>query len=128
MGYRKVPIIYTLELGGEHKGLVVRMKSMKVGAMRKIVRLLESDDESTTEMIDAMVNEVHKGIVSWNYEEEDGTPIEPTLEAIDDLDFDLLKDILDEWLSNVTGPNEELGKDSANGSRFPGQPVTMEAL
>lgn len=128
MGYRKVPIIYTLEFEGEYEGLVVRMKSMKIGEMRKIVRLLESDDDNTGPVLDQMVEQVAKGLVSWNLEDEDGVPVEPSAEALDDLDFELMQNILNEWMSKVSGPSEELGKDSSGGGKFPGQPLTMEVL
>ena len=128
MGYRKVPVIYTLEFKGEHEGLVVRLKSIKIGAMRRMLKLIDSDEDNTTLVLDNMVELIGKGLVSWNLEEEDGTPIEPTPEEVDELDFDLLKLILDEWLDVVSGPGEDLGKDSPSGEKFPGQPLTMEAL
>lgn len=128
MGYRKVPVIYTLEFKGEHEGLVVRLKSIKIGAMRRMLKLIDSDEDNTTLVLDNMVELIGKGLVSWNLEEEDGTPIEPTPEEVDELDFDLLKLILDEWLDVVSGPGEDLGKDSPSGEKFPGLPPTMEAL
>lgn len=129
MGYRKTPIIYTLEFDGEHEGLVVRMKSMKIGVMRKIIRLIDSDDDNTGAVLDHMVEQVAKGLVSWNMEDyETGEPIPATLESVDELDYQVLKMILDKWLDLVTGPSEELGKDSPAGGSFPGQPLTMEAV
>lgn len=130
MGYRKVPIIHTLEFEGQYKGLIVRMKSLKIGEMRKVLRLVNDDDEkdNSIETLDAMVALIAKGLVSWNLEEEDGAPIGPSLDAVDDLEFDLLQEILSKWLDQISGPDEELGKGSSDGSLFPGLPPTMEAL
>lgn len=129
MGYRKVPIIYTLKFDGEYEGLEVRLKSIKIGEMRRMLRLIDSEDDNTTEVLDNMVALIGKGLVSWNLEDEkDGTPIEPSVEAVDELELDLLKRILDEWLDVVSGPSEELGKDSPSGEKFPGAPLTMEEL
>lgn len=128
MGYRKVPRIYTLEFKDEYEGLIVRLKSVKIGEMRRMLRLIDGDEDNTTEVLDNMVELIGKGLVSWNLENENGEPVEPTLEEVDQLDFDLLKMILDQWLDQVSGPSEELGKDSSGGSQFPGQPLTMEAL
>lgn len=133
MGYKKVPIIYTLDGPGGRDGLIVRMKSMKIGQMRKIVRMLDDDDLDTSVLLDEMVKQVGNGLVSWNMEYPDdhelaGQPIPATPDEVDQLDFDELKDILTEWLDQVTGPGEDLGKDSSSGERFPGQPLTMEAL
>lgn len=127
-GYRKIPRIYTLKFDKEFEGLEVRLKSIKIGEMRRMLRLIDSDEDNTTEVLDGMVALISKGLVSWNLLEEDGTPVEPTREEVDELDFDLLKTILDEWLDQVSGPGEDLGKDSPSGEKFPGQPPTMEAL
>lgn len=127
-GYRKIPRIYTLKFDKEFEGLEVRLKSIKIGEMRRMLRLIDSDEDNTTEVLDGMVALISKGLVSWNLQEEDGTPVEPTREEVDELDFDLLKTILDEWLDQVSGPGEDLGKDSPSGEKFPGQPPTMEAL
>lgn len=128
MGYKKVPVIHTLEFDGEREGLVVRMKSLKIGDMRKIVKAMEDDDTDTAALLDVMVQHVAKGLVSWNMEDEDGSPIPATMDEVDQLDFDDLRDIMDKWLEKVSGPGPELGKDSNSGASFPGQPLTMEAL
>lgn len=128
MGYRKVPVIYTLEIGGDYKGLIVRVKSIKIGEMRRMLRLIDSEEENTTEVLDNMVTLISKGLVSWNLQEEDGEPTPATAEEVDNLDFKMLEAILNEWLDQVSGPDDELGKDSSSGSQFPGLPPTMEAL
>lgn len=127
-GYRKIPRIYTLKFDKEFEGLEVRLKSIKIGEMRRMLRLIDSDEDNTTEVLDGMVALISKGLVSWNLLEEDGSPTPATAEEVDELDFDLLKTILDEWLDQVSGPGEDLGKDSPSGEKFPGQPPTMEAL
>lgn len=127
-GYRKIPRIYTLKFDNEFEGLEVRLKSIKIGEMRRMLRLIDADEDNTTEVLDGMVALISKGLVSWNLLEEDGSPTPATAEEVDELDFDLLKTILDEWLDQVSGPGEDLGKDSPSGEKFPGQPPTMEAL
>jgi hypothetical protein len=128
-GYRKVPTIYTLKFDEPFEGLEVRLKSIKIGEMRRMLRLIDSDDDNTTDVLDNMVALIAKGIVSWNLLEEDGvTPVGTTLEDIDELDFDLLKVILDDWLDQVSGPSDDLGKDSPNGEKSQALSLTMEAL
>lgn len=126
MGYRKVPTIYTLKLE-KYPGLEVRMKGLKVGEMRKLVRVLDNDDE-TTAALDAMFALVGKGLVSWNLEDEQGKPVPATMEEIEELEYPVINAILNVWLETVTGVDDELGKDSSSGEKFPGLPVTMEAL
>lgn len=125
MGYRKVPRIYTLTFDGDREGFVVRMKSMKLGQMRAILEIINDEDRDTVAELPAYIA---KHIVSWNLEDEHGRPIEPSLEAMDELDMDDLLEISKKWMDLIVGPDEELGKDSPSGGPFPGRPVQMEAL
>lgn len=127
MGYRKVPVIHTLEIEGR-EGLVVRMRGMKIGKMRQIVRVMDSEDAGTAETLDEMIDAISEGIVSWTLEDENGIPLPATREQIEDLELGELTDILNAWLGKISGVDEELGKGSPAGGKFPGQPLTMEAL
>lgn len=123
MGYRKVPTIHTLTFD-EYEGLVVRMKGVKVGKIRKLMHLGDDEENALDEMLDLIA----EGLVSWNLEGEDGQPIPITRDEIEDLEYDMANAILTEWLDKVTGVDKELGKDSSSGEKFPGLPLTMEAL
>lgn len=127
MGYRKVPTIHTLEFK-QYDGLVVRMKGLKIGKMRKVLAILDDEDRPIAVLMDEMVKIVTEGLVSWNLQDEHGTDLPTTAEQIEDLEFEMLTDILQAWLGKMTGPDEELGKGSLSGGSFPGQPLTMEAL
>lgn len=127
MGYRKVPVVHTLEFE-EYEGLVVRMLGLKVGKMRRLLQLTDDSDDRTDEFIDEMFDLVVGGLVSWTLEDEQGHPLPADREQVEDLDFDMLQAILGAWLDKLTGVSADLGKDSPSGERFPGQPLTMEAL
>lgn len=128
MGYRKIPTIYTLDmkaLKDEYDGLVVRMKAISFGKVRRLITATETaDDENFSEMLDLIV----QGLVSWNLEDENGTEIPANLDGLDELDFPMVMDVVQAWLECMTGVDEDLGKGSPSGSQFPGRPVTMEAL
>jgi hypothetical protein len=125
MGYKKVPVIHTLnEIEGED-GLVVRLKSVSFGKVRKLMRL--TSDDSDDSMMDEIAVMFQDALVSWNLEDEEG-PVPTTVEAVENQDFDFVMKIVHAWLDRMTGPGEELGKDSSGGERFPGRPLTMEAL
>lgn len=127
MGYRKIPTIYTLKFD-QYEGLEVRMKSMKIGKMRAVLNVIEDDDLGTPVLIDEMVKVISEGLVSWNLEDEDGKPLEPVRSEVEELEFGMLNAILDKWLGELSGPDQELGKGSPSGVTFPVEPITMETL
>lgn len=133
MGYRKVPTIYTLTEIKDEEGAVVRMKAIRIGKLRKLMRVVTVDeDQMTPELIDEIFKLLLEGLVSWNLEypdgENEGQPIPTTMDGIDELELPTVMNILNSWLENMTGVDDDLGKDSPSGESFPGRPLTMEAL
>lgn len=134
MGFRKVPVIYTLTFEGEYEGLEVRMKSTSLGKMRQILNLLDSrddDDESmngTFELIDSLIELLIEQAVSWNMEDEQGRPIEFTSESLNDQDLPFVMELTNRYMETISGPDKELGKDSPGGKQSPVALPTMEAL
>ena len=128
MSYRKVPIIYTLDMGEikpDYRGLIIRMKSISFGQVRKLIKATEgAEDENFDDILAAITS----GLVSWNLEDEDGIPIPATEEGLNDQDFPFVLDIVQGWLDQMTSVGDDLGKGSPSGPQFPGRPVTMEAL
>lgn len=123
MGHRKIPTIYTLT--DIEEGLIVRMKAIRIGRLRKLMSIV---DDETGQALDEMFALLQEGLVSWNLEDEDGQPVPTTMEGIEEQEMPLVLGILTEWLKNMTGPTQELGKGSFSGGQFPGRPLTMEAL
>lgn len=129
MGYRKIPRIHTLEFDGELlNGLVVRMKSVSFGKVRRLIAAVGDETGDDTEAMDSVVSLLAESLVSWTLEDETGAPVEPGMDGLDLLDFDEVMEIADKWLEAITGPSKDLGKGSSSGATFPGQPLTMEAL
>lgn len=128
MGYRKVPRIHTLEFDGELlNGLVVRLKSISFGKVRSLMRIM-GDESADSEVMDAVIKTLADALVSWTLEDENGVPVDPGVAGLESLDFDEVMEIVGKWLDSITGPSDDLGKDSASGATFPGRPLTMEAL
>lgn len=127
MGYRRVPTIYELDFEGtEFEGLVVKMRSMRIGKMRKLLTSVQSEqDDLTSDEMDELLGMFVENIVSWNLEDEYGTPVPATLEGVDAQEFDLVFQVMKVWLDAMTGPGEDLGKGSASGgtSRVPLPPM-----
>lgn len=141
MGYNKVPTIYDLVFEDEElQGLVIRMKAVKIGKVRKLLRLLNSEQGHSDEQMDEMFKLMAEALVSWNLEEcdNDGNPllddygrpipIPATLEGIEDQEFPFILQILSTWMDGMTGVSDELGKDSGSGVISPVPLPTMESL
>ena len=126
MGYRRVPVIHTIDDVPDEEGFIYRMKGISFGKVRQMIKLL--DDEENKESVDEVAKRFVESLVSWNLEDEEGTPVPPTTEGVDDQDFDFILKLVNHWMDRLTGPDEDLGKDSSSGEKFPGQPLTMEAL
>lgn len=130
MGYRRVPTIYTLDDIPEEDGLIVRMSSIRLGKLRRLMQLTsseDSDDEATGQILDLF----QESLVSWNLEDfEDGLPVPTTMVGVEDQEVELIMRIVGAWMDRMTGTNGpgDLGKDSISGEKFPGAPVMMEAL
>ena len=131
MGYRKVPTIYTLADIKDEDDLVVRMKAIRIGKLRKLMNVVDNDDLEA-EAIDEVFKLLEEGLVSWNLEEEgeDGVwrEVPSTMEGIESQELPFVLKILSAWLEQMTGVDDDLGKGSASGETFPGRPLTMEAL
>lgn len=140
MGYNKVPTIYELHFEDpELDGLVIRMKAVKIGKVRKLLRLLNSEQGHSDEQMDEMFKLMADGLVSWNLEECDDegnpvlidgrpVPIPATIEGIEDQEFPFILQILNTWMEGMTGISEDLGKGSGSGVTSPVPLPTMETL
>lgn len=125
MGYTRVPTIYTLDKIKGREGLEVRVKGLKIGPMRKLLKVLDSDDSEIEDLMDECLGIFVKNFVSWNAVDEQGQPVEFSGE---DLELEELLEIVSAWIGVMTGPDEDLGKDSTSGESFPAPPLTTEAL
>lgn len=127
MGYRKVPRVHTLTFDEDEnlKGLVVRMRGLRMGELRKFSAIMDSEDDST---LDALPGFLAGNVLSWNLEDEYGQEIPVSAAAFDEFELEDVLKISEKWMADMTGPTPELGKGSPSGGQFPGAPVTMEAL
>lgn len=128
MGYRRIPTIYTLDAIPEEEGLVVRMASIKLGKLRRLMKLT-SDENSDDGGVEEILDLFQANLISWNLEDfETGEPVPTSKDAVEDQEIELVMRIVEQWMDHMTGTPGDLGKDSTSGEKFPGQPLTMEAL
>ena len=67
-------------------------------------------------------------LISWDMEEEDGTPTPATLDGVLLLDDGEFYGIVEEWLSAIGGVDADTGKDSGSGETVPELLPLMEPL
>lgn len=137
MGYTRVPTIYSLTFE-DFPGLEVRMKSVRIGKLRRVLEAMESeDDEDLDGQLDEMINLVASNLVSWNLEDEEidpetdevkTIPVPASKAGVEDLDFDMLMAILNGWTTILTGPEKELGKGSSSGPSSGGPKPELPAM
>ena len=116
MGFRHQPKVYRLVFDDPQlEGLEVRALGMSIGELQ--------DDDLT--ILAAFVH----ALQSWNLEDEHGTPLPMTLEALQAYpDADFVSTMTRAWMDAVAGVDEELGKDSPSGKPFPEASIPMEPL
>lgn len=123
MGRRRIPRIYEIELDD----FTVKVKSIQFGKVRKLIALMDEENKDM-EVMDGIAEHLAEAIVAWDLTDEEGRDIEPSREAIDDLEFGEVLALTNKWLDIITGPSDELGKGSSSGVISPVALPTMEAL
>lgn len=123
MGYKRNPKIYNLVFGDDtdYPGLEVQVRSLTMGQLFKTWTGDETSN-SAAATYDLLVER----LVSWNLEEEDGTPVPTTREAIDDQDDDMIVAIQKQWLAAVRGVSAPLGSGSNSGATSPVESMLTE--
>lgn len=124
-GYRRLPLRVTFE-ESELEGLVVRARRLTVAEVRDLV---EPPGGSRAER-ERHVCEILAGAIrEWNYEDDDGTPVEPTAENLDTrVDRVVIDALVDELLKASTRASPPLPQPSDDGSLSAEEFKLMEAL
>lgn len=130
MGYRKKPKVYNLVFGedNEFAGLQIQATGMPVGDMLEIVELHEkADGNDVTATVD-LLQRFASHLKGWNLEEEDGTPVPVTFEALMQQEIGFVLAIIEYWVQSISSVALDLGKDSNSGATSEEGRLPMEAL
>ena len=130
MGYRRTPTIHTIDDIEGEEGLIVRLASVRLGKLRRLMRLT-ADESADDAGMDELLTLFQESLISWNLEDfEDGSPVPTTMAGVEAQEIDFIMKVIGAWMDRLTGTDgpDDLGKDSIAGGQFPGQPLTMEAL
>ena len=138
MGYKAKKRIYVIRDWPDEdmEGLEVKARSVK---LKKFVEMgsamsgakLTMSAENIEEGVDA-VNDLltmfADALVSWNLEDEDGTPVPATLDGLLDQDNEFAMRIVHTWMEIIAGAPAGLKKDLTNGETSQVESLPMEPL
>jgi hypothetical protein len=130
MGYRRERKVYNLVFGegSDYEGLEVQAYSISVGELLEFQSLQEKVKEEDFESIELLLAKFAKSLKEWNLEDEEGTPIPISLEAVKDQDLGFVLTLIEYWLEAVGSVAKDLGKASNSGGTSVEARLPMEAM
>lgn len=129
MGYKRKQKTYRLVFQDPGlEGLEVRVRSVPVDQLMLVGDLLEKSEANDPAALSGLLDILAASLVGWNLENEDGTPVPATREALGAEDVDLVLQIIDGWNQAIAGVPGPLGSGSPSGASFPEASLPMAAL
>jgi hypothetical protein len=107
MGFKRGALLLEWPEDSEFSGLEVRMRRLSIRQMLDVERLSdlrrESEAGEVMEAMAALLDAIGDGLLGWNYESEDGTPIAAERASLDDLDLDMVLQLVRAWTKAAAG-------------------------
>jgi hypothetical protein len=126
VGFKRNPKIYRLKWeDGDYAGLEVNIRSLNMG---QLLEAKSGKSASGKDGLEGTVELLADRILDWNLENEDGTPVPATLEAMKGEDDDLILDIINRWMEAVSGVQAPLDATSPSGEISQVASIPTEAL
>ncbi|MFD3802649.1 hypothetical protein ACFWTC_03250 [Streptomyces sp. NPDC058619] len=131
MGYRhKIPRIHLdFEEGHDYHGCEAVLRRLTLGEWLEITGMGAGTPE--VRHVGDQLRKMADKLISWNLEEEDGTPVPTTQEAVLAQDQALMLAILNGWMDSLSKEAEvpaPLEPSSPDGEPFPEASLPMEPL
>ncbi|MGW5429949.1 hypothetical protein ACWET9_22465 [Streptomyces sp. NPDC004059] len=129
MGFKVKPKTYLVQFdeGHEFHGVEARLSGMSYGEWEQVTGLDGSEGE--TNGADA-VRRFVAHLVSWNLEDENEQPVPTTLDAVKELDHDLVAALNNAYIQTLIGVHkgDPLPESSPSGEPSQVASIPMEAL
>lgn len=130
MGFKRQSKVYRLTFAGEYAGLSVSARSLPLGKFMKMGKLVDVDVANPTgddfETLEELFSLFLEALVSWNLEEEDGTPVPVTREALYEQDLAFVLMLVVVYMDAVSGVPAPLDGTSPDGGRSLAESLPME--
>jgi hypothetical protein len=119
MGYRRSRKVYKLAFE-EFPGLEITTTSASVGELMEILELAGAmATKPDPDQMDMLFGAFAGHIREWNYEDEDGNPLKPTLETLKGEDSDFVTKLIAGWAQAISRADVPLAPASSGTSRNP---------
>lgn len=126
MGYRRNRKTYKLTFE-EFPGLQVTARSIPVGDLLEILQLAgEMGKNPSTEQVEQLFARFAAQIEEWNYEDEGGQPLKPTVETLMGEEMDFVLKLINGWAGAVAGTPDPTTA-AANGAAGVAASIPMTA-
>lgn len=116
MGSRRNPTLYKLCFDDttDWPDFEITLRSLTIKQRREL-GTESTEGETELDVVARMCRMMSRQTVSWNREDEDGTPLPPTLEAMEDEEPGLIIAISAKWQEAIAGVSAPLDEDSPSG-------------
>jgi hypothetical protein len=113
--------------GHQYHGAEARLSGMTYGEWEQVTGLDGGEGETNGA---ASVRRFVEHLISWNLEDEAGQPVPTTLDAVKQLDHDLVAALNNAWIATLIGVHKDdpLPDSSLSGEPSLVESVPMEAL
>lgn len=111
----------------EFEGLEVRIRPMTLAQLLDVGRL-DKGNGTNAESIDRYTPFIADALLSWNVEEDDGTPVPATVDGLRSLDLDTLLALVRAWTDATVGVAPPLEPSSNGGELSLEVSLPMEVL
>lgn len=131
-GYRRP--LYKLRFADpQFEGLEVVCRGASVGVVTDLVRLADMDVGKAVESGDLSVfaelnGAFAKVLVRWNYEDEEGVPVPPTVDGVGQMDMMMLQGVVMAYIESVVAVRGPLGPTLSDGAPSVEASLPMEPL
>jgi hypothetical protein len=131
-GYVRARTLKLTWADGEFAGLEIRAKRASMETFFNLAPLIDggidvSDSKGREEFLGLFL-EFGAYLVSWNLEDEDGTPVPCTPAEFLAQDPRFVREVLDQWAEAIAGVAAPLEQPSPAGGTFPEGSLPMDAL
>jgi hypothetical protein len=132
MGFKPEPTIYTLNFdGGWLSGLVIKVGCCTVREFHEMISWQAKSGAEAAENNDKVAQRFLDYLIDWNLDNprdgderddgddrprlKEGEPAPHTLEGCSLQEQVVMREIVSQWMTAMSGSSEDLGKDSLNG-------------